>query len=280
MTKSTYVSSLEQSANVRKIVEEALENEALTNVEVISVLHSLLDVTESDQEHIIRGMELPSTYRIAGLQLLAFFSRLVELHYPAIKMKCITEQEGERVKFILEVDAEHRHKIESLLEHYSLVLLKEAPIDSVAKNDKQLMELKKVLDLSALEISLSKGIEASHLEGVSDEMESFAEEVEHLHTLVGRGLGAMQELQNIMASLLSTEQESISKALKILRERLHVNMTEEDEQEVKAALLAVKEHAPDSFEEIRQLINKSSASGAAGDTLYSWVASLSTLMPK
>jgi hypothetical protein len=57
-------------------------------------------------------------------------------------------------------------------------------------------------------------------------------------------------------------------------------MTADDEQEVKEALLAVREHAPDSFEEIRQAINKGSASGAGGDMLYSWLASLSSVLPK
>lgn len=280
MTQSPTLSSMEKSAKVKEIIEEALESQALTNAEVVSVLHNLLDSAESDQEHIIRGMDFPPSYRVAGLLLLSFFPRLVELRHPHMWVKYTTLQEGERVKFIIETDKQHSKKIEALLEHYSQILLREVPLNVLAKDERQLMELKKILDLSALEISLGKQIEAAHLVEMSDQMESFSEEVEYLHKIVGRGIGGMKELRDIIASLVSEEQEMVNKALLLLRDRLHVNMSATDEEEVKAALLAVKEHAPDSFEEIRQVINKGSVSGAAGDMLYSWIASLSTVLPK
>lgn len=280
MSTSTYLTSVEKAAQVKKIVEEALQNEAVANSEIAALLHSLLNNVESDQEHIVRGMELPSTYRMAGLSLLLFFTRLVELEHPHIKVKSITEQKDEWVKLILEVESKHRQTVENLLEHYSQALLRKKALNSVAKSDRALMELKKALDVSALEISLTKGIETEGLEEVSSHIESFGAEVEQLHQNVGRGLSNMSALQHVIISLLSEEREAINKALLTLRDRLHLKMSAEDVEEIKAALLMVREHAPDTFEELRQIINKTSVSGAAGDMLYSWLASLSGVMPK
>ena len=280
MSTSTYLTSVEKAAQVKKIVEEALKNQAVANSEIAALLHSLLNIAESDQEHIVRGMELPAPYRMAGLSLLLFFTRLVELEHPNIKVKSITEQKDEWVKFILEVESKHRQTVENLLEHYSQALLRKKALNSVAKGDRALMELKKALDVSALEISLTKGIEAEGLEEVSSHIESFGTEVEQLHQIVGRGLSNMSALQHVIISLLSEEREAINKALLTLRDRLHLKMSAEDVEEIKAALLMVREHAPDTFEELRQIINKTSVSGAAGDMLYSWLASLSSVMPK
>ncbi len=279
MTKST-MSLTEQSARVKEIVEDALENQELSNQDVVAVLHNLLNVVESDQEHIVRGMDLPAAYRAAGLQLLSFYPRLVELRYPHVAVKYVTELQGEHIRFIVEVDAEYRRRLETLLEHYSQLLLKEASPDIVAKDDRQRMELKKVLDLSALELSLGNEMAALEWAATSEQIDSLAAEVETLHMRVGRGLGGMRELRHIVASLLAGNQEVVNKALAVLRDKLHVAMTVEDENEVKEALLAVREHAPDSFEEIRRVINQGSASGAAGDMLYSWLASLSSVLPK
>lgn len=280
MSSSTYLTSVEKAAQVKKIVEEALKNQAIANSEIAALLHSLLNIAESDQEHIVRGMELPATYRMAGLSLLVFFTRLIELEHPTIKVTSITEQKDEWVKFILEVESKHRQTVENLLEHYSQALLRKKALNTVAKSDRALMELKKALDVSALEISLTKGIEAEGLEEVSSHIESFGAEVEQLHQIVGRGLSNMNALQHVIISLLSEEREVINKALLTLRDRLHLKMTAEDVEEIKAALLMVREHAPDTFEELRQIINKTSVSGAAGDVLYSWLASLSSVMPK
>lgn len=274
----SYPASAEQVHALQDVIKDALANQSITHAEVTSLLNNLQDMAESDQRHIVRGMELTADQIIPGLGLLHYFSRIVEQKYPAIAATYTISQSGRHLKMSIEATEQDIVRLEETLEKYSLILLGKLPLNQLLSEEKALMELKQTLDLSALIVNINETLK-HNLDDFTGKAPDLEEKVRKLHTTIGHGISGIQELQLVISSLLKQERDSIRHSLQILRSRLSVNMSQSDEAAVKEALLTVKEQEPDAFNEIREVINRSSQSGAAGDVIYSWIASLSRIMP-
>jgi hypothetical protein len=278
VSTSQNLTPIERVKMLREVIEHALVNQSVTKAEVELLLQNISYVAQSDQKHIVRGMQLTAEQIIPGLGLINYFSRLVEQKYPTMATRFTTELEANHVKLTIETTEQDALLVEELLEKYSLVLLGKLPLNQLVSGEKQLMELKQTLDLSVLTLNINQNLlhDIEDFTGKAPDLENL---VKALHTTIGYGISSLKELQEVISELLSQEREIISESLQVLRERLYYNMSHSDEAAIKEALLTVKQHEPDAFEEIRQVINRASGSGAAGDTLYTWISTLSRVLP-
>ena len=275
--ESPSISPIERARILQDLIAESIQAHSVTKAEVTSLLKNLQDMMESDHKHIVRGMELTSDQHMAGLVILNYFPRLIEQLHPDIAFSTSITKTATHVKMVIESDETSIHIIEEILEQYSLVLLGKSPLNQLVTAASPLMELKQMLDLSALITNINHNMHAGEdIAGKAPDLEKL---VKKLHTTLGYGLSGISELQNVISTLLNEEKESINQSLAVLRSRLHYKMNDSDMVAVKEALQTVRAQEPGAFEDIRKVINRYSESGAAGDTLYSWIASLSRILP-
>jgi hypothetical protein len=262
------------NSSFETIIQQALDSQSISSAEAEALIENLRSIAESDQHHIVRGMQLSSDQIIPGLALLHYFSRIIAQKYPAMAYKFTTEQHASHIKLIIETSTDNAFIIEEMLEKFSQILLGKLPLNQLVSEETQLMELKQALDLSVLMVNINQTL-AHHMDDFTGKAPGLEDAVIGLHSTIGYGISGLKELQQVITNLLREDRTSITHSLHILRSRLYHNMSESDQKAVEHALLDVKQHEPDVFETIRQAINRHSESGGAGDVLYSWISSLS-----
>lgn len=270
------------SAQVDEIKQtiEALEHlQGQASDEVKSLIKGLADVFGSDSQHIVRSMTLPELYQQIGISLLHYFGRLVRFIHPTIPVVVRVTQDGNYVKFEVEAPEQHLATIEETLENYGFALRGQLPLNELLPDPAQLMEWKQKLDLSALEVKITRDLLESP-DGVRDEsLEAFGADARTLHHLVGIGISGVNALAVAIGSVLEENRASINGALLVLQKKLEGKITADDEAEIKEALETVLRQEPEVFKTIHNIAAGSLVSGRTADTLLSWIVSLSGVLP-
>lgn len=257
---------------------EAKQPEAEEEVKLL--LKGLLDSIESDTSHIVRTVSLPLVYQQAGVGLLHYVSRILAFRCPDVPVKVAIIHDESFVKLRLEVPENKRSEIEAVVEDYSAVLKGAKPLNQLLSQTEHLMELKQKLDLSALEIRITRDIIENPDPENMDNIETLEAEIRQFHQLIGRGLSQVQVVSAVITSLLEQERHKVQAALLVLQKKMDHVISESDEGVVKEALATILEHEPQFFNQIQDAISHSGTSGKIMDNLLSWASSLSTVMPR
>lgn len=284
MTHSDTPPTNASAASLKQLLEGALKHQTSTQKEIQQMIAHLNSVLESDAHHLVRGFEIDAKYVIAATNLIQSFILFMYSECPEHKFTVTLFQQTLHnssilLKLIIDGKPETLSLLEAQLEIYSQILLGQKPMNALTTSPTQIMWLKQRLDFSALEIKILYDAEHASLEAMP-EFEDVATYIETVHHTVAKGLSSFHALQTVLSQLLLKEQSHINEALTILQQKLDSSLSEADRPLVEKALRTVKEHKPDLFEEIRSLLNKSSIAGKAGDLVCSWIASLTSVMPK
>lgn len=244
------------------------------------LLKNLVDALESDHQHIVRGMVFPEGYDQPGIALLHYFGRIARQHYPDIALKVSVTQKNNFIKLVVTTPTSHRQTLEEMLEQYGQILQGALPLTTLAKQERHLMEFKQKLDLSALELRITKDLLEDNEIDEHQTLQLLEEGIRSLHALVGAGVRGLYHLNELLHLSLKKDHKETHEAMQRLLAKLSGLVTEKDEETIKADLLTIMQKDPAVFDEIYAIISSHTVSGKTGGFLSSWMASLSNILPR
>jgi len=107
-------------------------------------------------EYILREISFSPEYRQAGVSILSYFSRIVELKYPDVHVKVKIEQFQEKIRLIIETPSGEKEIIEKLLSDYGEVINGKDSSEPLFRNDVVALELKSELRIANVRIENQK----------------------------------------------------------------------------------------------------------------------------
>lgn len=232
------------------------------------------------QHTIIREIQLQPAHYQAGLSLLNFLGRVIELAEPNVKYVLTTEQKPPLVELRIAAQSDKQQAIQEIIEKYSLILQNKAPMSLLFdENESAIMELKQKLDLSALELSITHTVVNQQDIALPSDFEGIREQVEQLHQQIGQGLSGVSQLKRTIDFLLSQQNDQIAHLLTTLKEKLEQPINEDSRAEIHETLVTIQEKEPNAFYNLQHSLNMASDSKDAGNRLVSWLVQLNNIIP-
>lgn len=133
--------------------------------------------------HVVinRSIEFPPAYHQAGLGILAYFGTVLREKYPDHKATVRIEQEGLRVRLVIESENGDKEVIEKALQEYELVVLGETQPEEFFSSKAKVLELKNELRIAQVRIEAQKDLIVYH----SEEIASLRQLMGHALTTAG-----------------------------------------------------------------------------------------------
>lgn len=132
---------------------------------------------ESNNPIIDRCIEFPPEYHQAGLDILNYFGTYLREQYPEENASVKIEQQGLRVRLIIQTEDGRTETIEKALHEYELIVTGAEPPERFAKSDKLILELRNELRIAKF-----------RLESQQDIIGMQSNRIDQLLTIVGNGL--------------------------------------------------------------------------------------------
>ena len=131
--------------------------------------------------HVVinRSIEFPPEYHQAGLGILSYFGTVLREKYPDHNVKVRIEQDGLRVRLVIESENGDKEVIEKALQEYELVVRGETPPEEFFSSKAKVLELKNELRIAQVRIESQKDLIAYQ-----------GEEIANLRQLIGHSLSA------------------------------------------------------------------------------------------
>ncbi|WP_422360032.1 hypothetical protein [Reichenbachiella sp.] len=128
---------------------------SINNIDVIEIES---DPNVNSKRIIDRCIEFPPEYHQAGLSILNFFGTYLRENYPEEEAKVRIEQDGLRVRLIIEKDDGESEVVEKALQEYELIVTgKESP-EKFATSEILILELKNELRMAQFRIDSQRDI--------------------------------------------------------------------------------------------------------------------------
>jgi hypothetical protein len=212
--------------------------------------------------NITRSIEFPPEYHQAGLNILNYFSTIINQRYPEIPVTVRIEQEGLKVRMSVQTPEGHHEIVEQTLQAYGLVVTGRMAPEELLENPYQVMALKHKLEMAAMELRHTRELLQSaerYNEQQQSRILSLEADITHLRQFIGSSLQHNQELTEMLQSLLNSLRQqhdtAIYQALSTLKEVLARGITPTDEEVVKGALSTIKEKEPGVFRQMVDLLD-------------------------
>jgi hypothetical protein len=171
---------------------------------VVDSFHSICQVLQINPEEILdklkeggenndvlrveRSIEFPSEYWEAGTSILSYFSRVLRVKYPSQKIKVRIEQEGLRLRMIIDTPTGEKEKIEKTLEEYGLVVTGKIRPESFLSDPFEAMALTNKLEIADLELRQTRKLLDFTRDNSEQRIESLEVQVSKLHSIIENGL--------------------------------------------------------------------------------------------
>ncbi len=112
----------------------------------------------SHQIVINRSIEFPPEYHQAGLGILSYFGTVLREKYPGHDARVRIEQEGLRVRLVIESDNGDKEVIEKALQEYEMVVRGETQPESFFDSTAKILELKNELRIAQVRIETQRDL--------------------------------------------------------------------------------------------------------------------------
>ncbi|PNI03274.1 hypothetical protein C1N32_16880 [Vibrio diazotrophicus] len=188
---------------------------------------------EDGLETIVRSVEFPPQYHIAGLNILSFFGAYLRERYPLEKAKVKIEQEDFIVRLVIETEQGHRDVIERALHEYEMVVVGQENPNHLPISAAFAHELSTELKMTKLRLEITQ-----------ERLEMQNGRVDQLLTIIGNGLSANQsisvannpiiKLTNTCNFQFSQTLPMVTGAIRELREAVGMDKESELRGELKA----------------------------------------------
>lgn len=153
LTKPVSIKQLE------KTVSQALEKRSQkikTAKYQIFLEQRLRELSNENNNSIIRSIEFAPEHLQAGLGILNYFSKILQDKYPDKSPKIKIEQEGLKVRMVIEPEEGDNEIIEKTLELYESVIRGEISPKELLNSDLQILDLRNELRIAQMRIESTK----------------------------------------------------------------------------------------------------------------------------
>lgn len=200
---------------------------SITAPEIIELESDLY--VEEDSSVIDRCIEFPPEYHQAGLDILNYFGTYLREQYPEENASVRIEQQGLKVRLVIETADGKSETIEKALHEYELIITGAEPPERFANSDKLILELRNELRIAKF-----------RLESQQDFIGMQNGRIDQLLNIVGNGLSQKHEVMidfkpTITLSNTITINQDVAAALS------NVNELMEELPESNDAYFALKE---------------------------------------
>jgi transcriptional regulator with XRE-family HTH domain len=153
----------------------------------------IIDKPKEEEENkdvlrVERSIEFPPEYWEAGTSILSYFSHVLSVKYPSQKIKVRIEQEGLKVRMIIETPTGERERIEKALEEYGLVVTGKIQPERFFSDPFEAMALKNKLEIADLELRQTRKLLDFIRDNSQQRIESLEVHVNKLHSIIEKGL--------------------------------------------------------------------------------------------
>ncbi len=236
---------------------------------------------EGGDLRIRRTIEFKPEQTQAGLSILSYFSKVVKQKYPKSEVKVKIAQDNDLVSMEIRTTEGEIEKVQHTLDQYGQVVLGRITPESFLSDPLHVMELKNKLELSAMELRMTKELYENTKSLQHDRIKSLEDQVSQLHALVGSGVSQSSELHSLSRALIriSSKDSEIEKAVSVLIERISRGTYSEEDKLANNAISTIANRYPRLLEHIRDII-KGTIGGAGGNIAGSWLMAFINALPK
>lgn len=248
--------------------------------ECIDLSFEIID-EEIGGSKIKRTIEFKPEQTQAGLSILNYFSRIVRQKYPDVNVKVKIQQDIDFVHMEIQTPEGEIEKIKQTLDQYGLVVLGQISPNELLSNPMHIMELKNKLEMSAMELRMTKELLENTKSMQNERIESLEEKVSQLHALVGSGVTESSELHTIFKALIrvNSKGSEIEKAVSTLIKNISICAYKEDNKEANEAIKVIVDKEPGLFNHLQYVV-KGTICGAGGSVAGSWITAFINALPK
>ncbi len=231
--------TLAQLASARVDVQTMIRSGLLVTSQVVD------DANAESVDRIVRQIEFPPQHHQAGLSILEYFGTVVRQKYPHIPVKVRIEQEGLKVRMVVETPEGKKEPIEETLTEYGLVVVGRKKPEDLLADKFHILQLEQTLQLERVRHEQTLRI----LEIKQEDLQESRRKYDQLLSLVGDKLLQRQEPVSVVVvvegffqlrdSLKSSERlsrDQRDEALDLLRTLTEQLDRSEDERLDKATL--------------------------------------------
>lgn len=176
-TISDYSLEMERSIEQATVdLRESLEQFEIQNVELSIAKRKASDYqkileTKHAGDVVLREINFQAEYKQAGISILSYFGRIIELKYPNMDVNVKIEQLQDKVRLIIETPLGEREVIEKLLSDYGEVINGQETTEPIFHIDTIALELKSELRIANARIENQKELlsyQKSHISDLKD----------------------------------------------------------------------------------------------------------------
>ena len=250
----------------------------------INPLNLLTNNTTDDTQNswFDKSIEFDPEYRQAGISILSFFSEVVTSEYADQDVRVGILQEGNTVTLRVETpDGLILKEIEKTLEKYGLVVMGNAPVESLSNNRDLIRDLKTKLEVTSLELRLRQENHIEHKKQYETRITSLEEQVKQLHSMIGYNLANYESLVGVIKSLVGNEQliQKIESSLSVINSIVKSEYSEESERSLDKSIKDIENQSPGLVSRLVSSIETIPASVLA-NLVSPWVQSFFSSFPK
>lgn len=222
-----------------------------------------------------RLIEFAPEVRQAGIALLSYFSEVLKQKYPDQEMAVRIEQFGTVVRMTINSPLGWRDVIERDLAAYGEVVVGRAGPESLLHGAADIMRLQNKLDLARVELEFEKRVNTITLANSDRRIASLEYQLERLHDAIGMSLAPREDPSRGMAALLTqySSNQVVLQALQLLNNQLSQPVALADREAIEGAAKTIRDRDPSVLRRVYDILS-STASGAAGTLLASWIERL------
>jgi len=196
--------------------------------ETIGLPEVFLYFLEDNTNTILRSIEFSPEYKQAGMQILNYFGEILEQKYPDKKSKIIIEQDGLKVRMIIETPEGEKEKLEETLEEYGLVVTGKISMKKFFDGDEiQIMYLKHKLDMASMEIKHKQDMlvfSNQNIKELKEKVNTLESQYDQMVNLLSDSLRrneeSIREFQSIIKLISKNSTDSTKEALNIIKKCL------------------------------------------------------------
>lgn len=236
---------------------------------------------EGGKTRIKRSIIFQPEHAQAGIAILANFSRVVHQKYPDIPVEVSIEQIGLTVTLVIVTPTGELERIQETLDTYGMVVSGQVPPNALLENPLHAQELKSKLEITALELRMTKEIHQHTNLLHGERIRSLETQVQQLHLLIGTSLSGTTELQTIIRLLVERRprDSEIESAVAHLLRELCSDSSQRDNAKASEALITIKEKDSGLFNDIKDVL-KDIVTDVSANAATGWIGAILTSLPK
>ena len=249
--------------------------------ECVELCDYIVEDGESGTKRIRRTIVFEPEHAQAGIAILANFSRVVHQKYPDIPVEVSIEQVGLTVTLVIVTPSGELERIQETLNTYGMVVRGQVPPTALFENPLHVHELKSKLEITALELRMTKEIHEHTNSLHGERIRSLESQVQQLHSLIGAGLSGAKELQAIIQLLIERKSKNseIESAVAYLLKELCSDFSQRDTAKASKALSTIKEKDSGLFNDIKDVL-KDVVSDVSASAITGWLGAVLSSLPR